>query len=737
MAPELEPTRAGPGAGDLLAALAAGFAVPPVLALLQTSLVGWHGEALLEFALLSTLLVVTPALPDALRRLVAVLWPPAAAILVGTVLHRAVLPPAGLKLLLAVATLLLALPWGLRLGECLRRGVPPSLAGALFLGGGAVGLCLSILALPLASPPLLLVVAVALFPLGSGGRRAELTSRAVAGLLLLLAASGSHFPAGARFFPPAEGTGARAVWHEDGPATVVRSAKGAVQTSLAGGRFRWSALRRGTRRSDRDLLPLAVAAAVSFPRKGSTLLLGPGASGYWTWFPPRPGGSTLVLAGTGRLGQWARRSMVRGGKKSPAPLVAEQPARRFLANRVGEFSLIVMVDARGDGQLTTGEGGRQPAYHLTVEGMRPVMASLRREGILVADLPYGLKGVVLLKELAGPHGRFSRKVAVYADRQRQRNVLVYSHHDLDRPLLDRLRTMALRRGDRVEYEPGAKRPVNAYRRLITSDYPMSFYASSSDEISPPRDDRPFYYQAHKLIPRTRGILAGLPVGERGRLLGIVPHSDLPWIAMLLMAAAAFAVLAGLGRPAGWSGRPQALVAPGVLATAGLAGGLLARGGVYVFWPRDEASGSFLVAALVLGGFLGAAGLLAGGAALARRMPSVAAALLLLPAVLLPQTAAFWPATHQDGTFRWMLAVVACLPAGLIVGVLHGRAEFLGRTEGGRPDLLLAAVGLGFLLGLELAIPLAQMFGLRFTLVLVWVLFLLASRLIRSTGGAAG
>ncbi len=611
---------------------------------------------------------------------------------------------------------------------------------------GGLGCALAALLLPLLGISLLIAAVLALLAWGgairSPGRRVTLG----AALIMLAALALLDLPAMQTRVVSLVGRGvpvARRTWYADGPAVMRHQGRRWTQTTLSSGRIEWYTPRRHRTGKRRLGLAASTAMAGTLARNGSVLLLGPATGASWLRIPSAAKTEVLHL-GDRRLTWWYRYSLPSGGPRTreAVPEVSGS-LRSFLAARRGRFDLVYYVDPYDLAALAAGTIGRRPAYHLTVESLKAYLDALNEDGFLVMEIPYSLKVVTTLREIARRDGfPLAGNLLVASDAETGRDIVVFRKSPLEPRQVDQLAEVITRRGGFIHYRPGDRLMTNAVVRLVWAQHPRWYYASGTDEFSPPTDDRPFFYQGQKLIPRTRREeVIGLTPLQTGRFLGLLPLGDLPWVVF-----SGVGILAGLilflrrSPHRGDGGAPMEdwryrffvfFVLFGIALELSLLGGFMVLNREflpdYLSLPLGM---SFSLVGL-------AAGLTTMGRRDRRRVTEPWVSWLLLPAALLPLLAGLFNAAPDGAPMGATILVLCLIPFPALAGRILGTGLAGSMSHGAfPPGACLGFIGLGALIGREAAIPFAQTFGLAFTIVLGWVTLFVALRMHRRIPPAA-
>lgn len=529
-------------------------------------------------------------------------------------------------------------------------------------------------------------------------------------------------------------------WYADGPDEVYALSKRKIKTSVAGGHINWTTVISPSYLGRREARKSASAYIAGMLVSDSpVLILGPAAESCLYQSGEEMPGDRVVLAGDGRLTGLFNRTISRTGRGAytrPA-VISPSGIRRYLSGKSGRYGLIYYVDVFSRSSLAAGSVGRIPSYHLTVESLSIYLEALEDGGFLVLDVPYSLKIVSMLREIERRQGfQLEEQLLAYGVRGRSNDIIIFRKGPLDEEYLELLTGLARKKKLYTYYKPGKMRAKTSISRLVKTDHPHGYYAMGSEEFGPATDNRPFFYQVQKLIPRTVGNnKTGLAPRQKLRILGLFPPGDFPWVLFSAVCLLVWFLIfirrrsensEKSGNAVDWRHRFFMF-----FVLCGASFGLFAQGGLMAVL-RDSITGAVKLPLGILVVFSG----LGAGLFVACRAGRVVKKLLsadlrlMLPALFIPLATGLLPPGSRSCLLEILLAFVTLFPACFLGGMMLGRSLVLNNRHGAFNVYSCLAAGLlGALAGRELAAPISQTFGISFDIVLVWVVFFISIRIL--------
>lgn len=453
--------------------------------------------------------------------------------------------PAGVP---AIIVLSLALPPALAFAALFREGTPWGGRAASFtIGlGAALGISAGAGIDPLL--PGLAGIMLGTIPSLRPGGKGALFRRA--GTVVLLAGTVYFLAAG--YGDPPSADGKSAAWGRQGKLAAVEDGEGWGIMAVNGGMrhvvFRAPAARPPAFRPRPGEDGRIDVLSVGFPRADLLRwLLAKGAS-VVVYEPDR------LLAGEIRR----RRPDLTGDGKVQ---FQEGDLRRFLAGKEGTFDLLILGAAPTPMSYLSSATAFREDYTTTVEAFRSYIRALAPRGLLFSDRAGNGRVVTTLREAAQPGPvPFSRQVVVMGRKRRLVTQCWYSPSGFDGRDLKRMNGYALREGLEIFISPQTRRKWSLYYNLVHGGNVKGYYFTTSRDLSPARDDRPFFGHferlmispAGKALPEELGLweeewgLRFIPPGDRA--LWLVPAAGLLLLPlMILLPAAVLAHRTGLAR----------------------------------------------------------------------------------------------------------------------------------------------------------------------------------------------
>jgi hypothetical protein len=222
-----------------------------------------------------------------------------------------------------------------------------------------------------------------------------------------------------------------------------------------------------------------------------------------------------------------------------AAVLVENP--RWFLERTGQRYDVIVLAAASPTAYVSGALAFEEEYRYTEEAFRSYAGHLAPRGLLVVRRPGNGRVVSTLREAVGGEGggAFSERVVVVGRKGRLVSDLYYRPSGFSDRDLDRLRFVVGKTGNEIFYSPLTVRKWNLYFSLVRGERREGYYFSSPQDLSPARDDRPFFEHFERLMISP----TGLPLPEeRGRLSGdwtlrFVPPGDRIFWAVLLLGIA--------------------------------------------------------------------------------------------------------------------------------------------------------------------------------------------------------
>ncbi|HEX2054577.1 MAG TPA: hypothetical protein VHJ78_12735 [Actinomycetota bacterium] len=395
--------------------------------------------------------------------------------------------------------------------------------------------------------------------------------------------------------------------------------------------------------------------------------------------------------------------------QDPRVELAGTNPRAYLAGKGDRFDVISLALSENRRTVSVGAFSLSETYPLTVEAFRNYLDRLQPDGILVAhrwlQLPptEEVRAAAGIAEAVAPHGNPGRRII--ALRSFSTMLLLAKTEPFSAAEIAAVQDFAGSRQFDLVYYPGIRRSeTNRFNVLRNDRYydafqgllsqPERFYERYEYEVSPIRDDRPFFFHFFKWAqtPTVLGLLGRTwqPFGGSGYLLvlGLLAVTSL--LAAVLLVVPALAIrrrekgVAG-GR-ATW--RPAVYFAMLGLGFLVVEVALVGR----FMLLLDHSAGAFT---LVLFGLLAFSGV---GSALSPRIPwrpalGVLAGLIALYGVVL--TPVLQAALTLALPVRIAIAMLLLIPLGTLMGVGFPRGLTWLETE--RPSWVPMAWGLnGFM-----------------------------------------
>lgn len=389
----------------------------------------------------------------------------------------------------------------------------------------------------------------------------------------------------------------------------------------------------------------------------------------------------------------------------PRVTLVSEIGRSYLAGTEERFDVVHLSLGDAFRTVTSGAYSLGEDYGLTVEAFRGYLEMLKPDGILAAPRwlqqppSEGLRVLALAQAALQAEGVSDPEAHLVALRSFSTSLLLVKGSPFTETELEVVRGFAEERSfDLILYPGMSPAEANrvyvletpeyyrAYRELLTSDDPDSFYRAQDYDVSPPTDDRPFFHH-YFTLRQTPQILAQFghiwqPFGGSGFLV--------LWALLLLVlaASAALVLLPLLRLGSGATGGEARRLLPYF--------GLLGLGFLFVEIPLIQRLILFLghpvhALATVLLALLVGSGL---GSLSSNRLPLRPALATLVLAVLL------YPWLLQTGIdlflglglgFRLSLSVLALLPLGFLMGVPFPSGIEIARRE--QPRLIPWAWGI--------------------------------------------
>jgi len=218
-----------------------------------------------------------------------------------------------------------------------------------------------------------------------------------------------------------------------------------------------------------------------------------------------------------------------------AVVLVENP-RRFL-ERTGQRYDVIVLAAPSPAAHLSGALAFEEEYLYTEEAFRSYDDHLAPRGLLLVRRAGNGRVVSTLREAVGggTGPAFAERVAVVGSKGRLVSDLYYRPSGFSETDLDRLSRVVRKAGAEIFYSPRTTRKWNLYFSLVRGERRGGYYFSSPQDLTPARDDRPFFDHFERLMISPTG--PPLPE-ERGRLSGgwtlqFVPRGDSIFWAVLL------------------------------------------------------------------------------------------------------------------------------------------------------------------------------------------------------------
>jgi hypothetical protein len=218
-----------------------------------------------------------------------------------------------------------------------------------------------------------------------------------------------------------------------------------------------------------------------------------------------------------------------------AAVLVESP-RWFLEKTEQRYDVIVLAAASPTAYVS-GALAFKEEYLYTEEAFRSYAGHLAPRGLLLVRRSGNGRVVSTLRNAVGggTGPAFAERVVVVGSKGRLVSALYYRPSGFSGGDLDRLEHAVGKRGEEIFYGPRTKRKWNLYLSLVRGERRGGYYFSSPQDLSPARDDRPFFDHFERLMISPTG--PPLPE-ERGRLSGdwrlrFVPPGDGIFWAVLL------------------------------------------------------------------------------------------------------------------------------------------------------------------------------------------------------------
>lgn len=239
----------------------------------------------------------------------------------------------------------------------------------------------------------------------------------------------------------------------------------------------------------------------------------------------------------------------------------EGDLRRFLAGKEGTFDLVILGAAPTPVSYLSSATAFREDYTTTVEAFRTYIRALAPKGLLFSERPGNGRVVTTLREAAQPGAiPFSRQVVVMGRKRRLVTQCWFSPSGFAGGDLKRMNSYTLRKGLEIFISPQTRRNWSLYYNLVHGDTVRGYYFTTSRDLSPARDDRPFFGHYERLmisptgkaLPEELGLweeewgLRFIPPGDRA--LWLIPAAGLLLLPlMILLPAAVMAHRNGLAR----------------------------------------------------------------------------------------------------------------------------------------------------------------------------------------------
>lgn len=202
--------------------------------------------------------------------------------------------------------------------------------------------------------------------------------------------------------------------------------------------------------------------------------------------------------------------------------------RRFLAGSERKYDLIVLGGSPTRAAHLASALAFTEDYLTTVETFTTFISHLSPRGLLFGERPGTGRIVSTLREAAqGGEVPFADKVVVLGQKGRLVAQCYFRPSGFDRGDLRQVNRHAGEKGGEIFYSPETRRKWNLYYNLVRGETPHGYYFTSPQDLSPARDERPFFDHLERLMISPAGRPLPEELGHQPETwkLQFIPPSD--------------------------------------------------------------------------------------------------------------------------------------------------------------------------------------------------------------------